>query len=94
MKVLYIPQRNDDEIIYSFEGEKITVEMEEKKGTFDFSALEEGDLYEGTENEFSTNPIINAFRKEGVLYLELLRYYKQGASDGILFPEWEVIDNE
>lgn len=90
MKVLLSPQRSDKEINYHFEGEKITVTMNDMSDTFDFSTMPDGILYE-VETILDINPIISAKRESGILYVELLNFISQDATEEERFPEWQEV---
>lgn len=90
MKVLLSPQRSDKEINYHFEGEKITVTMNDMSDTFDFTDIPDG-VMEEIETILSINPIISAKRESGILYVELLNFIGQDATEEEKFPEWQEV---
>ena len=79
MKIKYSPQKsNSKQMEYEFNGEKITATLTQNgqgyTDTFDFSGLPEGKLEE-VETELPVNPILSAERKDGVLWVKLLKYH-------------------
>lgn len=96
MKILFSPQVNDKRIIYEFDGEIIRAEIGEHKDAFDFTGVpngrlqivdpESGDFL--LENNLPVNPIISAEKKDGVLYVELLNWISEDASESDRFPDW------
>lgn len=92
MKVLFSPQRSDEKIEYSFEGEKIIATYKNEVDTFDFSEFPNGKV-ENIETALSINPIISAERKDGELYVELVNFIDENATEEEKFPYWQVIDD-
>lgn len=97
MKVYLGPQMNDEEkIIYSFEGDVVTVTLGDITDTFDFTGVPDGSLELSDpitgEDLIKTNlpiqPIISARKSEGVLYLELLNWIPSDSPPELLHPEW------
>jgi hypothetical protein len=89
MKVLYMPQMNDnDEFAYTFQnGLIITAYLNGEQDVFDFTGLPEGRL-ENVETTLPINPFISAKKEGGELFIELLYFYKEGASEEEKFPVW------
>lgn len=87
MRVLYSPVRSDKTINYSFLNEVITVDMEEGRDTFDFSAMPNG-IAENITTILPFNPILRAERADGVLSVELIKYIGPDATELERFPEW------
>ena len=83
MKTIYTVRGNNynDDIVYEFDGEEITAKYIEngkidaenttQTDTFDLSVLEEGDRFEGIKTDLPINPIIDAYREDGELYVKL-----------------------
>ena len=88
MNILYSPQVSENEMEYLFEGEKVTVRINDTTETFDFSVFEEGDILKNIESELPVNPFIEVKRKEGILSLVLLRFINTNDSEEARFPEW------
>ena len=96
MKILFSPQvRDNDRIKYTFKDDVIEVEFKEKADTFDFTDFGEGRLQmfdeQGNnliETELDENPIVNAERKDGELYVELINFIGADATEKERFPEW------
>ena len=83
MKIIYTLRGNNynDDIAYEFDGETITPkyiengkvdkESTSQEDTFDLSVLEEGDRFEGVETDLPVDPIVDAYREDGELYVKL-----------------------
>jgi len=100
MMVLYSPQVSDSQIEYSFSGEVITVKLDGITDTFDFSEFGEGtlQLYSNEppfEPLFITSlplmPILSAKRENGVLFVELLKFIDDSATEEDRFPNWQEV---
>lgn len=90
MKILLSPQRNDKKIEYKFEGEKVIATIDNMSDTFNFSSMPDGIMYE-VETILDINPIISAKRADGILYVELLNFIGQDATEEEKFPEWQEV---
>lgn len=102
MKILYSPQRNDQVLQYGFNGEEIHVIHMKPTGevdgegnptyevlgeeTFDFSEMPDG-IMEEIETTLQVNPIVSARRENGVLYVELLNFISENATEEEKFPQ-------
>ena len=114
MKILYTLRGSNynDDIEYSFDGETITAkyitngkvdaESTTQTDTFDLSVIEEGDKFEGIETDLPIDPIVDASREDGELYVKLAwmplkvadRIEKFGdKSYRVNVMEYEVVDN-
>ena len=83
MKAIYTLRGTNynDDIAYEFDGETITAkyitngkvdeENTTETDTFDLSVLEEGDRFEGIETDLPIDPIVDAYREDGELYVKL-----------------------
>ncbi|MGM0409178.1 MAG: hypothetical protein ACQEQF_00330 [Bacillota bacterium] len=83
MKIIYTLRGNNynDDIAYEFDGETITAkyitngkvdaESTTKTDTFDLSVIAEGDKFEGVETDLPIDPIVDAYRENGELYVKL-----------------------
>lgn len=91
MQVLYSPQRADEKIKYTFNGEVITATFREKIDTFDFTNTPNGKAEE-INTILDVNPIVSAERKEGVLYVKLLNFIGPDATEEERFPSWKEIE--
>lgn len=90
MKILLSPQRNDKKIEYQFEGENITATIDNITDTFDFSTMPDG-IMDEVETTLDVNPIVSAKRVEGELYVELLNFIDDNATEEEKFPEWQEV---
>jgi hypothetical protein len=88
MKILFSPQLNPNvKLQYKFSGEVITVTYGSMIDSFDFSDMPVG-ILDGVETILPVNPIIQAERKDDGLYVTLLNYIDEDASDEEKFPSW------
>ena len=90
IKIYFSPQRSDRQIEYCFNGETITVKIDNAEDVFDFSALPDGELntQEQIETVLPVNPIISAKRIDSILHLKLLNWLGPDAPYESRFPEW------
>ncbi len=90
IKVFFSPQRSDRQIEYCFNGETITVKIDNAEDVFDFSALPDGELntQEQIETVLPVNPIISAKRIDSILHLKLLNWLGPDAPYESRFPDW------
>lgn len=94
MKLLLSPQRpvnGEDKINYEFGNDIVTATYKGVTDTFDFSGMPDGRA-ENINTTLEVNPIISAERKDGVLYVKLVNYIGEGATDEEKFPDWQVIE--
>jgi len=90
IRIYFVPQRSDNQIEYCFNGETITVKIDNAEDVFDFSTLPDGELHmeEPIETTLPVCPIISAKRINGILHLELLNWLGPNAPYESRFPEW------
>lgn len=87
MKIYLSPFHSRGAIHYSFEQDKIHVEMDSIKDTFDFTDVPNGALkVESVKTKLPINPVLSAERIDGVLYVKLMNYYQTGAPREVEFP--------
>ncbi len=90
IKVYFSPQRADNQIEYSFNGEAVTANIGDVEDTFGFTDLPDGEL--NIEEEIETTlpvcPVISAKRVDGILHLELLNWIGKDAPYESRFPGW------
>lgn len=97
MNILYSPQRSDNNISYTFNGETITCEYEGQADTFDFSTVPDGEVSRDEngkleiETTLSLLPILEAKRELGVLNVTLLYFCGIDASETERFPTWQEV---
>lgn len=92
IKVFYSPQTNEVDILtYEIQGEVITATLNGVSDVFDFTDLPDGIASE-LESSLPINPIVNAEQEEGVLYVELLNFIKEDASEFEKFPVWIEVE--
>lgn len=88
MKIIYSPQVNNKKIKYQFIGEKVVVLLDDMVEEFDFTDMPDGMAETITPDTLPFNPIVEADRIEGVLYLRLINFIDEDASEEERFPEW------
>lgn len=88
MKILFIPVRRDKNITYEYLGEKIRATFEGQTDEFDFSTFAEDGILQDIETTLPFNPIFEAKRENGILYLKLIYYHGANATQEELFPDW------
>lgn len=90
MMILYSPQFNffGQKIFYTFEKDKVIAELDGKVDTFDFSGMPDGKADSIESESFDFNPVISAKKEDGILYLELINFIGEDATEEERFPEW------
>jgi len=93
IKIYFSPQRSDNKIEYSFNGEAVAARIGEAEDTFDFSALPDGELDRLDEEKrietlLPVCPIVSAKRVDGTLHLKLLNWIGRDAPYESRFPKW------
>lgn len=93
MKILLTPQREDDNITYSFDNEIITATYKEVTDTFNLSLLQEGKQLDTStiQTKLEVNPIISAERSNGIIAVKLLNFIGEDATDQEKFPVWQEV---
>lgn len=91
MKIYLSPQVSDRKIEHDFDGEKVIITIDDKTDVFDFSNLREGDEIENIETILPINPINEVYRKNGVLYVELINFISEDATEEERFPVWKEV---
>jgi hypothetical protein len=87
-KVLFSPQVNQgNKIGYSFQGDVLTITLEGITDIFDFTDMPIG-IMDSVETDLPMNPILRAERKADGLYLTLLNYINEDATQEECFPDW------
>ena len=97
MKILYSPQVNENNTIkYTFNNDKITVILNGRTDTFDFTGMPNVELnpQDDIETELDINPFVRVWRENGVLHLELLNFIQPNASYEERFPEWFEVKSD
>ncbi len=100
MKILLSPQmRENEKIIYEFEEGIVRATYKGKTDVFDFRDFSEGelDLDDGfggflVETDLDYQPIRQAKKENGVLYVKLMNFIGLNATPEECFPDW--IDHE
>ena len=94
MKLFKSPQVSDKTTSYKIENEVITVEFENETEVYDFSEMPEGIAEEIETEVFEFNPIISAKRENGELWIEVLNFITEDATESERFPKWEDTNAE
>jgi hypothetical protein len=97
MRVLYSPQigLTQDRITYRFDGDIIIATYRGVEDSFDFSGMPDGKLQWGVDapppitSILEVVPVVDAERRDGVLYVTLLNVIDENSSTyEDRFPEW------
>lgn len=75
MKIIEVPQRSDMVISYEVKGEILEVTIDNTNEAFDFTGLPDGVMEEIETMSLLVNPILSASKVDGVLTVEILRFY-------------------
>lgn len=70
--------------------------VEQYRDTFDFSGFSDGmldDVENAIETSLPINPIESAEKKNGELYVKLVNFIAEDATEEEKFPTWKVIDD-
>ncbi|MGG0718664.1 hypothetical protein ABE096_13865 [Robertmurraya massiliosenegalensis] len=90
MRVLYSPIRSDDKLSYEFVGDEITVTLNGQSEIFDFADMPNGRL-ENVETDLPINPIVNAEKIDGELFVTLVYFHGPTATHDELYPQWQEV---
>lgn len=78
-----------DQIQYTFDEDKITIQYKGVTDVFDFTGLPDGTLDATTiETVLEINAIQSVEKIDGILYVELLNRIDEEDSEFHRFPEW------
>lgn len=88
MKITLNPVLNENNIYYSFGQDSVTVTYDDITETFDFSGTSDGKATSIIADDLSINPIEEAERKDGELYLTILYFHSTDSIEAIRFPDW------
>ena len=93
MHIKYASINRPDPIEYNFAGETVIARMGDVEDTFDFSALGDGGriLVDTIETSLPVNPIVEAYRENGHVYVILLRHYQGGGDQRTLHLDWQEV---
>lgn len=88
MKVLFSPQVREDKIEYKFIENMVIVTYKDKSEEYDFSGMPNG-LADSIESEvFDFNPVLSVKKENDILYVKLLNFIGEDATEEERFPEW------
>lgn len=91
MQIYLSPVENDKEKIdYQFFGEKIRATIGNQFDIFDFSKFKDGHA-SNIETILPYNVIHRAERINGELFVTLLNFIKENATNDEKFPSWKVV---
>ncbi|HBW13777.1 MAG TPA: hypothetical protein DEF30_08175 [Proteiniclasticum sp.] len=77
-----------ENITYSFENRIVTATYKGKKETFDFRGLPDGIVQEIEAEILEFNPITHSEIVDGILYLEVMNFIRENATEFEKFPNW------
>lgn len=95
MKIYFSPivaANPDQRIEYLFSGETITATINGQSDTYDFTSFPDGVATEFT-STLPIVPIMSAKREDGVLWVTVLNFIGDDASEAERFPEWVDVAN-
>lgn len=88
MKVLYSPQANEfEQLMYTFDGEKITANLNGQTDVYDFSSVPEGKA-STIVSDLPIKVVLDAYRENGVLFVTILNFIGHNATQEECFPDW------
>ena len=91
MLVKLTPQYNPNSVItYTVDSNRITATMDGVTDSFDFSKMSKIDLRQ-IKTTLPLNPIVQAERVDGELYVTLINYIKKEATETELFPDFSEV---
>lgn len=91
MRVLFLSQVNDfDSLSYQFEGEKIIATLNGVTDVIDFTGMPDG-VATSVTSILKYNPVKEARRENGELFIKLLNFIGKDAPDDEKFPEWREV---
>ena len=94
MKIFFSPQTSAANIEYTFAEDKITVTHDNKSENYDFSGMPNG-IAESIKSEvFEFDPVLSAKKENNILYLELLNFIGEDATEAERFPDWIEVEGE
>ena len=89
MRLYFSPIVGDKKIEYKVEDQKLIVIQDELEDVFDFTEYPDGILRIGTIGTIlPIQPIIYGEKKNGIMFLELINFITENASEFEKFPEW------
>lgn len=92
MKVYFSPQVSDERMDYTFDNDVITATMNGVTETFDFSGMPNG-IAESIKSEvFEFDPVLSAKKENNILYLELINFIGEDATEAERFPDWIEVE--
>lgn len=94
MKILYSPQVSDRKLTYEFNNDVVTATLNDITDTFDFSGMPNG-FADSIESEvFDFNPVLSAKKEDNILYLELINFIDEDATEEECFPDWIEVKSD
>lgn len=88
MRITYVPQRTDADVVYTFDGECITATVDGVTDVFDFANLPNGEASEIL-SVLDPCPVLVARRVDGELHVTLLRAIPARPSDPDELEAWK-----
>ena len=94
MFIKYSPQVSDRKLTYEFNNDVVTATFNDITETFDFSGMPNG-IADSIESEvFDFNPVLSARKESNILYLELINFIGEDATEEERFPEWFEVKSD
>lgn len=80
MKLIITPQRSDIDCVYSVTGEVLTVAMEGKTDSFDFTEMPDGEA-SGFCSVLEPCPVLKAAKRDGIISVTVIGFYGEDATE-------------
>ena len=93
LKIFFTPIVGDIKVDYKFNRQTITVTIDGGMDVFDFSSLPDGEM-DSIETSLPYKVIVRAEKVEGVLYVEILNFISEDATEFERFPNWIEVGEE
>lgn len=90
MKIYLSPQVSQSKIEYNFDKDRLSATYKSKTDIFDFTEMPDG-VSVNIETTLEINPILSAKKEAGILYLELVNFISEDASEEECFPIWKEV---
>jgi len=96
MRVYFSPIVGLEKVVnYEFSGDSITATIEGVSDVFDFTGTPNGKVDTmSVETELPLNPLIQAERMDGVLFVELMNPIPEEATEFQRFPNWIEVSED
>ena len=96
MKIYFSPIVGlENTINYEFSKESITITVDGVSDVFDFTGIPDGSIdITSIETILPLNPLVEAEKKDGILFIKLLNPITKEATELEKFPEWVEVGED